>query len=403
MIKNKIYVLLVLGLMTLLLASCSSIQKAPRPLPLPLLSSSEPIVDDAINDSSKDAHLQALLDWDDAQTRGPAIEQARSYWEPQRWRDLPGLSRAGLLGVWPAWQSVCTHPSLRYVEHCQSLDSLMSKDENQQLEWLFKYWQPMRVRLEKDNDSAGQLTGYYEPYLFAQRWPDQEHQIPLYRWPKANSKEAFNFTRAEIENDENIKTSLEPFVIGWMKDPIDALILHIQGSGRIAMTESDGQVRLLRWSFAGHNGQPYRSVIKPLLDQKQMPSGSWESFRQWASVRSLAEVKEQIQINPRVIFFQEQVLSDPDQGPKGSHATPLVAGRSIAVDRLSIPLGQPVWLSSVGPKIRLHRLVMAQDTGAAIVGAVRADYFAGWDDVSYQVASQLKQALYLWTLVPRAP
>jgi membrane-bound lytic murein transglycosylase A len=88
-------------------------------------------------------------------------------------------------------------------------------------------------------------------------------------------------------------------------------------------------------------------------------------------------------------------------GPRGAQGVPLTPGRSIAVDRRSIPYGTPVWMSTQGPTFSTQRLVLAQDTGSAIIGAVRADYFVGWDDDALPLAAALKQPLQLWALWPR--
>jgi membrane-bound lytic murein transglycosylase A len=106
-------------------------------------------------------------------------------------------------------------------------------------------------------------------------------------------------------------------------------------------------------------------------------------------------------VNPRYIFFREEALPDPTQGPRGAQGVPLTSGRSIAVDPASIPYATPVWLQSEGPTLRLQKLVVAQDTGSAIVGAVRVDYFAGTGEAAGQLAGRLRQTLRLWVLWPK--
>ena len=107
--------------------------------------------------------------------------------------------------------------------------------------------------------------------------------------------------------------------------------------------------------------------------------------------------------NPRVVFFKEEPLSEADAvfGPKGAQGVALTPGRSIAVDPGSIPYGAPVWLSSTGSQTNLQRLVMAQDTGNAISGAVRADYFTGWGQEATDLAGRLRQPLQMWVLWPK--
>jgi membrane-bound lytic murein transglycosylase A len=107
--------------------------------------------------------------------------------------------------------------------------------------------------------------------------------------------------------------------------------------------------------------------------------------------------------NPRVTFFKEEVLGDLDAafGPRGAQGVALTPGRSIAVDAASIPVGTPVWLASSGPQGSLRKLVMAQDTGGAVSGAVRADYFVGWGAQAGETAGRLRQPLTLWVLWPK--
>jgi membrane-bound lytic murein transglycosylase A len=108
--------------------------------------------------------------------------------------------------------------------------------------------------------------------------------------------------------------------------------------------------------------------------------------------------------NPRTVFFREEALTDLDAafGPKGAQGVALTPGRSIAVDSTGgVPYGTPVWLASSGTQTRLQRLVLAQDTGSAIVGAVRADYFAGWGPDAQELAGRLRQPVQMWVIWPK--
>jgi membrane-bound lytic murein transglycosylase A len=109
-------------------------------------------------------------------------------------------------------------------------------------------------------------------------------------------------------------------------------------------------------------------------------------------------VNELMWSNPRVVFFREEAMPDAQTGPKGAQGVALTPGRSIAVDRTSIPYGAPVWLASEGSVQNLQKLVFAQDTGSAILGAVRADYFMGWGAEAGELAGRIKQPLRLWVL-----
>jgi membrane-bound lytic murein transglycosylase A len=129
---------------------------------------------------------------------------------------------------------------------------------------------------------------------------------------------------------------------------------------------------------------------------------SWPGVKAWVA-QNPERLQELIWINPRMVFFKEEVLSDLDAafGPRGAQGVALTPGRSIAVDSGSIPYGTPVWLVSSGAHVNLQKLVIAQDTGSAITGAVRADYFTGWGAEAGELAGRLKQPLQLWVLWPK--
>ncbi|MEO7128292.1 MAG: MltA domain-containing protein [Rhodoferax sp.] len=264
--------------------------------------------------------------------------------------------------------------------------------------------QPYRV--EPLADSAGSpeglLTGYYEPLLNASRLPAPGYSVPLFRPPAGLSPRRPWYTRQQIDTLPEAQAALRGHEIAYVADPIDALILQIQGSGRLRITEPDGSQHLVRLSFAGTNDQPYGSVGRWLLDQGATRDATWPGIHAWLA-QNPQRVNELLWSNPRVVFFREEPLSALDAafGPRGAQGVALTPGRSIAVDASSIPYGTPVWLASSGPLVKLDRLVLAQDTGTAIVGAVRADYFAGSGPQAGELAGRLKQPLRLWVLWPK--
>ena len=171
---------------------------------------------------------------------------------------------------------------------------------------------------------------------------------------------------------------------------------------RRARARIDGQ-RTLRVAFAGTNDQPYRSVNQWLLAQGVTKINPWpDATKAWAA-QNPQRVQQLLWSNPRYVFFREEALSDLDAafGPKGAQGVPLTPGRSIAVDPGSIPYGTPVYMASRGAAGNLQKLVFAQDTGSAIVGAVRADYFAGTGLEAGLLASRVNQPLRLWALWPK--
>jgi membrane-bound lytic murein transglycosylase A len=194
------------------------------------------------------------------------------------------------------------------------------------------------------------------------------------------------------------------YEIVYVADPLDALLVQVQGSGRVRVTEADGRARLSRLAYAGHNDHAYKSVGRWLIEQGELRSdeASWPAIRDWAR-RHPGRINELVWSNPRVVFFREEPLPDEAIGPRGAQGVPLTPGRSVAVDPLAVPYGTVLWLDTTEPLTTspLRRAVMAQDTGSAISGAVRIDYFWGWSATAEQQAGRMKQPLRVWALWPR--
>jgi len=337
----------------------------------------------------------------------PAIQRAGSRWVPVRWAELPGWGAEGLHAVWNAWVRGCERPAPGQAGLCAEVRQLSIATDAEQQAWVMGQLQPYRVTEPDGTPPNGLLTGYYEPILDARRQSDARHRTPLYEPPDGLKAGQPWFTRQQIDRDASAQAALKGREIAWLADPIDALILQIQGSGRLNITEVDGSQRQVRVAFAAHNGQPYQSVGRWLLDQRAITDARWEAIKAWAA-RNPQRLNDMLWSNPRTVFFREEELSDFDArfGPRGAQGVPLTPGRSIAVDPKSIPYGTPVWLATQGPTLNIQRLVMAQDTGGAIVGAVRADLFTGWGswtDEAYTTAAALKQPLQMWVLWPRQP
>ncbi|MBP6406525.1 MAG: murein transglycosylase A, partial [Ramlibacter sp.] len=309
---------------------------------------------------------------DDAAPLPPAIQQVKSRWVPVRWADLPGFADDPLHEAWNAWLKSCERPGPVFAPLCAEVRRLSIAGDAEQRTWMQQRLQPYRVEPLAGTAAAaheGLLTGYYEPLLDATREPTASHAVPLYRPPATLGARRPWYTRQEMETLPEARAALRGREIAYLADPLDALVLQIQGSGRIRITEPDGAQRLVRLAFAGSNDQPYRSVGGWLLQQGLIRDASWPGIKAWAR-QNPQRVNEMLWSNPRTVFFREEPLSDLDAGfgPRGAQGVALTPGRSIAVDRESIPYGTPVWLASAGPSINLQRLVLAQDTGSAIVG-----------------------------------
>ena len=338
---------------------------------------------------------------DDGAPLPRVIVQGRSRWQPVRWVELPGFADDALHEAWNAWIRSCERPAPPHAALCPEVRRLSIGSAEAQRAWMQQRLQPYRVEpLQAGAESL--LTGYYEPVLEGTRQPTATHQVPLYRPPADLGARRPWYSRQEIDTSAQARAALRGREIVYLADPLDALSLQIQGSGRVRVTEPDGRVNTVRVAFAGTNDHPYRSVGGWLLQQGALRDASWPGIKAWARANP-QRVQEMLWSNPRVVFFREEALSELDAafGPRGAQGVPLTPGRSIAVDKDSIPYGTPVWLASPGPLLSLQRLVIAQDTGSAIVGAVRADYFVGWGDAAGEIAGRLKQPLALWVLWPR--
>lgn len=332
----------------------------------------------------------------------PAVqERPKSRWVPVRWRELPGLADDVLFEAWNAWIRGCERPLPAFALLCVEVRQLSIADEDAQRQWLVKRFQPYRVE-STEGQSVGLLTSYYEPLLEASRVPTERFNVPLYKPPASLASRRPWHTRQEIDSSPAVRRALQGNAIVWLADPVDALVLQIQGSGRALVTEADGSQKLVRIAYAANNGQPYKSVGRWLLDQGELRDASWPSIKRWVA-ENPTRVNEMLWSNPRVVFFREEAMTELDAafGPRGALGVALTPGRSIAVDKDSIPYGAPVWLATRGPTLNLQKLVFAQDTGSAIVGAVRADYFAGWGDEAGDLAGRVKQPLRLWVLWPK--
>ena len=338
----------------------------------------------------------------EAQTTQP---HPGSRWTPASWSELPGFESDSLHEAWNAWLKSCERPGPNFAALCGDIRLLSLGTAQEQRDWMRAHLQPYRVQALQ-GEAQGLLTGYYEPQIEASRQRREGFDFPIYTLPAQVSAALKSgkpwYTRQQIDTLPEARAALRGHELVWVADPLEALVLQLQGSGRVRVREPDGSQRWLRLSFAGSNNQPYQSPGRWLLEQHALTDASWPGIRTWAAQNPQRQ-QELLWSNPRVVFFREQDLSEQDAalGPNGAQGVALTPGRSIAVDPLSIPYGTPVWLASAGSVASLQKLVLAQDTGSAISGALRADYFAGWGAQAGELAGRLKQPLQLWVLWPR--
>lgn len=239
---------------------------------------------------------------------------------------------------------------------------------------------------------TGLMTGYYEPELEGSRSRSAQFSVPLYGAPAA----PVTAPRASLAADG----AMQGRELLWVHDPVDAFFLEVQGSGRIHLRD-DGWVRV---AYAGSNGQPYRSIGRWLVEQGELVAGqvSQAAIRDWAAAHP-ERVRALLEQNPRVVFFRELPPGDPAAGPVGSIGVALTPGVSVAVDPRFLPLGAPLLIDTrmPGGDEPLTRAALAQDTGAAIRGPLRIDWFWGLGAAAAERAGRQHAPGSVRLLVPR--
>ena len=320
------------------------------------------------------------------------------------WQDLPGWQEDDLTQTWPAWLKSCDalrkrNSEINWRQVCSQTAAISSRDKQAIRQYFEGNFQAYEVRNSATGKESGLITGYYEPVMNGSQTRTATYAVPLYGLPSAwkGAKPSPAPTRAELMSSGVLRGS----EIAWVQDPVAAAFMQIQGSGKIRL--EDG--RVLRLGYAGTNDQPFKSFAQWLLDRKEISRGeaTMQGISAWAK-RNPGRVEEMLNANPRFVFFKELPGNvSADLGPIGALGVPLTTERSIAIDLKAMPLGAPVFLSTTKPLSSqiLQKLVMAQDTGKAIVGGVRADYYWGSGDSAGELAGRMKQDGKMWLLLPR--
>ncbi|WP_233864763.1 murein transglycosylase A [Paraburkholderia adhaesiva] len=319
------------------------------------------------------------------------------------WKQVPGWQDDSLIGVTSALRANCARlaSDTRWQRACTAASQLDDLDATSARTFFETYFTPYQFA-NNDGTLDGLVTGYYEPLLRGARARHGIYQTALYRWPAGSRAGAALPPRAQLERSGVLNGN----ELVWVDDPIEAFFLQVQGSGRIV--KEDGSV--MRVGFGGTNNQPYRSIGKWLLDRGELTpaQATMQGIKAWARANP-TRVDALLDTNPRFVFFREMPGSEGTpkggaDGPVGALGVPLTAERSIAVDPSSIPLGTPVFLQTTRPLTNtpLNRLVFAQDTGSAIKGGVRADYFWGLGDDAGDLAGKMKQGGRMWLLFPNS-
>ncbi len=336
------------------------------------------------------------------------------------WSKVTGWNEDQHADSWPALINNCRVliGKQAWDRICHAAHLLGNPDHNQAREFYEAWFTPHAVHGD-DGKTTGLVTGYYEPLLFGSTVRDEIFRYPIYRRPEdllrvdlsdlhpelkgkrvrgriQGNRVIAYYTREQIDSEQN---PLEGHELLWLNDRDDVFFLHIQGSGRIKLTDD----RIVGAGYSDQNGHPYIAIGKVLIEWGELDREEVSLFtiREWLRNHP-AQARDLLNKNPSYIFFE--IRNNAEQGPIGSLATPLTPERSIAIDPSIIPLGTPIWLQTNlpdNPEQPYNRLYLAQDTGGAIKGPLRADIFWGNGDKAEQMAGRMKQQGKFIVLLPK--
>ena len=353
----------------------------------------------------------------------PASMQLRAV----AFTELPGWNDDAQLDAWPSFTASCRALLARQASAatwnavCASAATVDGRDQAAVRAYFEQHFSAYQV-LAADGETKGLITGYYEPLLRGSRLRDERNRYPLYAPPddlltvelaelypelkdkrvraRVDGKRVLPYwPRADIEAGKAAVAGKE---LLFVDDPVEAFFLQIQGSGRVQLP--DGSI--VRVGYADQNGQPYRSIGSVLVERGELSLDkvSMQSIKQWGREHPDA-LPALLAENPSYVFFREAAPNPAPaiDGPLGALGVPLAAGRAIAVDPRFIPLGAPVFVATTWPLSNrpLNHLTLAQDTGGAIRGPVRADWFWGFGEDAAQQAGRMTQEGRLWLLWPK--
>ncbi len=362
----------------------------------------------------------------------PVAPSLPARYSPVPWSALPGWSEDVVAEIWPAFRAGCAalvaSPATRAVweSPCAGAKAVVPTDRNAVRAFFERHFSPYQVTAADGRDT-GMITGYYEPLLAGSRVRSPRHRVPLYAAPddlltidltelypelkdkrlrgRVEGKRVLPYwPRADIESGKVAIAGMKELV--YVDDPVEAFFLQIQGSGRVRLAEGG----MMRVGYSDQNGHPFRSIGRLLVERGELTldRASMQGIKEWGR-RNPEKLLPLLDENPSYVFFREVPAPAPGSpeaeidGPIGTLGVPLLRERTIAVDPRSIPLGAPVFLATTYPLSArpLQRLMLAQDTGGAIRGAVRADFFWGFGDDAGRQAGRMKQDGQMWLLWPK--
>lgn len=343
-----------------------------------------------------------------------------SLLRPASWEEMEGFEQDNLAAAWPVWLQSCSvlkNKQPQWQTVCAAATALQQPG-NAAIKAYFRQYFSVYRTTNADNTDTGLITGYYQPLLKGSRYKTNIYRYPIYAKPDdlitvelgslypelankrvrgrlVNNKLIPYYNRAEIETEPSPLRGKE---LLWVNDSIDLFFLQVQGSGLVKL-EKSAPVHV---GYADQNGQTYQSIGRLLVERGELTTdkASMQGIKDWAR-NNPEKLRDLLNSNPSYVFFREMPNNLP--GPIGSLGVPIAAERSVAVDPRQVPLGAPVFLSTTYPNSNktLQRLMLAQDTGGAIKGGVRADFFWGTGTEAGKQAGAMKQKGRIWVLLPK--
>ncbi len=347
-----------------------------------------------------------LPDWGKDDAKGFTVAFLRSC---KRILKKPPNQTFGVLkqaGTYGDWQILCSKftENAPYSPHSLHL-------------FFETYFTPYLV--SAGNNSVGLFTGYYEASLNGSRIKKAPYIYPLHKRPDDLIMVQLGDFRKGLKGDRIagrvVNGRLKPYeeradiisgnwlhshdkqVLLWVDDAVDAFFVQIQGSGVVQM--GDGSI--MRIGYAGQNGHPYYAIGRELIKIGALTKEnvSMQSIRKWLEDNP-ARANEIMNSNKSYVFFREII----GEAPLGAEGIALTAERSLAVDRTVLSYGLPLWVDIEKPTSKaknIRRLMVAQDTGGAIKGAVRGDVFWGYGEKAENMAGEMKSKGRYWVLLPK--
>jgi len=338
---------------------------------------------------------------------------------PAVWSDIDGFTEDDLSMAWPVWLKSCSTliNKPQWQAACTAANSIKQPNKIVIQNYFTQYFNAYSAN-NQDGTDTGLITGYYEPLLKGSRTKSSQYQYPLYRQPSdlvtvelgdvypelknkrvrgklVGNKLVPYMSRAEIEVSPSPLSGNE---LLWINDILDVFFLHIQGSGLVKLDNGED----VHVGYADQNGQAYNSIGRILVERGELTAdqASMQGIKNWARI-NLAKLRDLLNNNPSYVFFRE--LPANLSGPIGALGVPISAERSVAIDPKFVPLGAPIFIATTQPNSTnpLKRMMVAQDTGGAIKGGVRADYFWGAGNEAGKMAGAMKQIGKIWVLLPK--